>query len=188
MGALQSTVNQVLTGATFLLQQTPGWQGGAERQQNIGKIKGLMKSQESSDLTAGGLARGSIVSSVKAKRENEAGDDSSFSLDMAKNQLSKSKYWSYMAHGAHKEIGNIISKDPKLMDKFGEQYNMPVESDTGYLQRVATKRLQELQNQYTTQKEQQEQYRESLKISRGDADKMRAMGIPEDKIKEARYN
>lgn len=188
MGVLQQGVNQALTGATFLLQQTPWWQGMAHRKEDIKKIKGLMNVEDSSDATAGQLARDSIEASGRAKKDMANDKDASLRYDIAEHRLSKSKYWSSMAHGAHEEIGKIISKDPKLMKKFAEDYNIPLNSNVGKLQEIAMNRIKELHDQYKKQKANQDSFKEELKISKKDADVLRSYGIPEDKIKEARYN
>lgn len=39
MGVLQQSFNQALTGATFLIQQTPGWKHGAEQWQLHRRLK-----------------------------------------------------------------------------------------------------------------------------------------------------
>lgn len=43
MGVLQKSFNQALTGATFLIQQTPEWQSASKLQEEAAGVKGLVK-------------------------------------------------------------------------------------------------------------------------------------------------
>ena len=52
----------------------------------------------------------------------------------------------------------------------------------------AKQSLMELHDQYNKQKESQDSFKEELKISKKDADELRARGYGEESIRKARYN
>ena len=186
MGALQQSLNQALTGATFLLQQTPWWQGGAETQKQFEHIKNLDKSLHGLSKQAGLEGKFAEVMSTtpSEKQASEA---------IAKAEMVANRY-----RAAQNEIDIRTAENPSLGKKYQRWKAGQDESleDPDFLRVVmaergiekAKKALMERQNQYSKQKEQQEAFKNNLKISKADADELRNMGYGEKSIKGAKYN
>ena len=194
MGVIQQGFNQALTGATFLLQQTPWWQGKAETHKELSDLKKLHKSLPTTATEA-------TVQANSALADADAVSEDMVTEKQAQEEIDQAERLTNRYRAAQNEIQIKRAANPSLNKKFqryedrmNQRYGDASTSDEWDVSQAerkiekAKQSLMELHDQYKKQGEQQEEFRNNLKISKEDADALRAYGIPEDKIKEARYN
>lgn len=176
MEILQRGINQALTGATFLLQQTPMWNEMAKKRETL---KNVMKSAEQ----AQNLSNYATEKLVKVSVEKFDPGKVESTIEEAKKLESKA---------STKKLGVIenVASDPQLADKYkgAVEKGKTVNIASSYNPRFQ-KHLQELQRslaQYREQEENMRLYKGELK--KEDVKKLKKMGISEEAIKKARYN
>lgn len=194
MGVLQQGFNQALTGATFLLQQTPLWNGMAETQKQLSDIKKLHKSLPST-------AKEATVQANTALGDAESVSEELATEKEAQEEIDQAERLTNMYRATQNEIQIKRASNPSLNKKF-QRYEDRMNKKYDGLSTIdewdviqaekkierAKQSLMELHDQYANQKKNQNSFKENLKINMKDAETLRSWGIPEDKIKEARYN
>lgn len=181
MGVLQQGFNQALTGATFLLQQTPGWQQHAE-------IERAKDSYRRSKKDLGNLrARAAdIAFDIKDEYQSvpEEQQNKKWKEDMLKKTSTELKKVKGLEEGMEinvENMKNILRKNPALILKAPGALSIPSDRFNRSSQELAR-----IQKELNTQKEQQMQYKTQLKQQ--DANELAAMGISKEAIEKARYN
>lgn len=194
MGVIQQGFNQSLTGATFLLQQTPWWQGKADTQEQLKHIKNLYKSLPTTATEA-------TIQANNALGDADAVSEGIVTEQQAQKEIEQADRLTNMYRAAQNEIQIKRATNPSLNKKFqryedrmNKKYDGASTSDDFDVSQAeekimkAKQMIEELHNQYKEQKESQDSFKEKLKISKKDADELRARGYGEESIRKARYN
>ena len=179
MGVLQQGFNQALTGATFLLQQTPGWQEMAEYTRSKKEFETISRQRDSLLFDAKRIANSAKSSNGTDPIlgiEDKDGEGMKYERDRA-------YYLETEAQDKFERMKNIARQSPKLFDKKRQILSIDGED---HLASKAIDKLIRKQSQYNKQKEQQMQYKTQLKQQ--DANELAAMGVSKEAIEKARYN
>lgn len=167
MGVLQQSFNQSLTGATFLLQQTPWWKEKADTQKELSDLKKIHKSLP-------GLSENieKKIENVRQSTELLGKGLPTEAVDVGINQ-SENLIGQY--HEGLKEIQSKRATNPSLnkkfqkyMDRVDPEYNDNVKHIKSVIAserklNEARQRIAELQDQYTSQKANTDAFKERLK-------------------------
>ena len=180
MGVLQQGFNQALTGATFLLQQTPGWQEMADYTRSKKDFETLLRQRDNLLFDAKRIAN-SAKSSKKGTDpilgiEDKDGEGMKHERDRAFSLETE-------AQDKFERMKDIARQSPKLFDK--KRHILSIDGED-HLASKAIDKLIKKQSQYNKQKEQQMQYKTQLKQQ--DANELAAMGVSKEAIEKARYN
>lgn len=182
MGILQRGINQALTGATFLLQQTPMWQEKAKERESL---KNVMKSAEQAqNLSKYATKQVGNISRRKSTKTLEGFNPEKVESAITEAQKVESE--------ASKLKSNVIEKlgaDPKLAENYkkavGKGKTPNIESIYNPRFQKHLKELQRALDQYREQEENMRLYKGELK--KEDVEQLKKMGISEEAIKRARY-
>lgn len=182
MGILQRGINQALTGATFLLQQTPMWQEMAKERESL---KNVMKSAEESQNLSNYATR--QVGNISRRKSTKT--LKGFNPEKVESAISEAKN---IESEASKMKSNVIEKlgaDPKLAEKYqkavGKGKAVSIESNYNPKFQRYIQKLQSSLEQYKEQEENMRLYKDELK--KEDEERLKKMGISEESIKRARY-
>lgn len=178
MGSLQQGFNQALTGATFLLQQTPGWQQMAERSKDIRQYKEHRKNLADYREQAMDVAKGIEEEYRQVGEPLEKDDEFKRKTSVA---LKKAKGLEEGMDISVERMQDIIRKDPTLLKKFPGA----LAADSKRFHK-ASESLSRIYGELTEQKEQQMQYKTMLKQQH--AEELTKLGVSKEAIEKARYN
>ena len=179
MGVLQQGFNQALTGATFLLQQTPWWQEKADYTRSKKDFETLLRQRDNLVFDAK-----KIANSAKSSK----GTDPLFGIEDKdgegmKHERDRAFSLETEAQDKFERMKDIARQSPKLFDK--KRHILSIDGED-HLASKAIDKLIKKQSQYNKQKEQQMQYKTQLKQQ--DANELAAMGVSKEAIEKARYN
>ena len=170
MGVLQSGLNQALTGATFLLQQTPGWK--EEVQKNAEFRNAIKESNAAYNLMKSGKESMQRLARRNIKSEKQA--------ENIKKNISEIGRRYDIGENINRDISTKIYADPRFSEKYMKAIDRgkvkEFEGENAY--NKALRSIQEKLSMYEQQKKQVQFYKEQLK----------AMGISDKAIKGAKLN
>lgn len=194
MGVIQQGFNQALTGATFLLQQTPWWSGKAETNKELSDLKKLHNSLPTTATEATVQANSALADAEDISEGMVTEKEAQEAIDQAErltNRYRSTQNEIQIKRAANPSLNKKFQRYEDRMNKKYDGFSMIDELDVIQAEmniEKAKQSLMELHNQYNKQKESQDSFKEELKISKEDADELRARGYGEESIRKARYN
>lgn len=169
MGVLQQSFNQALTGATFLLQQTPMWKEMADTQKELSDLKKIHNSLP-------GLAAEADIQGKAALAEASDVPEGMATEQSAQEAIDQGERLTNRYRAAQNEIQIKRTANPSLNKKFqryedrmNQKYgdaSTRDEWDVSQAERNVMKARQmiaELQDQYTSQKANTDSFKKKLK-------------------------
>ena len=183
MGILQQGLNRALTGATFLLQQTPMWKELTKERESLKNV--IKSSEKAKNLSNYATKQAGNISRRKSTKTLEG-----FNPEKVESAISEAKKIESEASKIKSNVIEKIGSDPKLAEKYKKavEKGKAVNIESIYNQKFKKyiKKLQSSLDQYRDQEENMRLYKEALKKEH--VEELKKMGIGEESIKKARYN